>query len=208
MYQRDRSLPTEWSVHCQHVTARRRKAGCPSRCNERRLVGPVQTCVIDSPANCQGRAGVVMFATDPGTSNSSGGTPGRHMVSRLAWYAGRAATMLPREMVWRTPRVSHSLSRKVGSRALNRLQQSPERAQAWHFTGEPRYAEMAFDHLDSRLDQDPIGTGTAWRNIRGDLCSHRGARARRRARGKTLGRGSRAGRRPGSRSRSIHRCRL
>jgi uncharacterized heparinase superfamily protein len=46
---------------------------------------------------------------------------------------------------------------------LNRLQHLPVLAQAWLFTGEPRYAGMAFDHIDSWLDQNPISTGIAWR---------------------------------------------
>lgn len=47
---------------------------------------------------------------------------------------------------------------------LNRLQHLPVLAQAWLFTGESRYAETAFDHLDSWLAQNPVGTGTMWRN--------------------------------------------
>ncbi len=46
---------------------------------------------------------------------------------------------------------------------LNRLQHLPLLAQAWLFTGEDRYAEAAFDQLDSWLDQNPVGTGIAWR---------------------------------------------
>lgn len=46
---------------------------------------------------------------------------------------------------------------------LNRLQHLPMLAQAWLLTGESRYAEAAFDHLDSWLDQNPIGTGIVWR---------------------------------------------
>lgn len=46
---------------------------------------------------------------------------------------------------------------------LNRLQHLPLLAQAWLYTGEPRYAEAAFDHLDSWLDQNPTDTGIAWR---------------------------------------------
>lgn len=46
---------------------------------------------------------------------------------------------------------------------LNRLQHLPVLAQAWLFTGEPHYAETAFAHLDSWLDQNPIGIGIAWR---------------------------------------------
>ncbi|MGE2834255.1 alginate lyase family protein [Mycobacterium sp. SMC-4] len=46
---------------------------------------------------------------------------------------------------------------------LNRLQHLPVLAQAWLLTGEDRYADTAFDHLDSWLDQNPIGTGIAWR---------------------------------------------
>ncbi len=46
---------------------------------------------------------------------------------------------------------------------LNRLQHLPVLAQAWLFTGESRYADQAFDHLDSWLEQNPIGIGIAWR---------------------------------------------
>ena len=46
---------------------------------------------------------------------------------------------------------------------LNRLQHLPVLAQAWLFTGDPRFAEAAFDDLDSWLDQNPVGTGIAWR---------------------------------------------
>lgn len=46
---------------------------------------------------------------------------------------------------------------------LNRLQHLPVLAQAWLFTGESRYAETAFVQLDSWLEQNPIGTGIAWR---------------------------------------------
>lgn len=194
-------------------------------------------------------------------------------MSRLAWYAGRAAKMSPREMVWRARRMGDTLARRDGLREqtdsrmltgpvsdwdallqrfrdgisrpllldqdrarriaaeqpaevgrllaeadrvlagerayfgyrsvnvgsdvdwnfdpisgyrwpaiagqridhrvatgdpkwiweLNRLQHLPVLAKAWLFTGESRYAETAFDHLDSWLDQNPIGTGIAWR---------------------------------------------
>lgn len=47
---------------------------------------------------------------------------------------------------------------------LNRLQHLPLLAEAWLFTGDPRYAETAFDHLDSWLDQNPVGTGICWRS--------------------------------------------
>lgn len=46
---------------------------------------------------------------------------------------------------------------------LNRLQHLPLLAEAWLFTGEDRYAETAFEHLDSWLSQNPPGTGIAWR---------------------------------------------
>jgi glycosyltransferase involved in cell wall biosynthesis len=46
---------------------------------------------------------------------------------------------------------------------LNRLQHLPVLAQAWLFTGDPRFAEAAFDDLESWLEQNPIGTGIAWR---------------------------------------------
>lgn len=46
---------------------------------------------------------------------------------------------------------------------LNRLQHLPVLAQAWLFTGDHRFAEAAFDHLDSWLEQNPVGTGIAWR---------------------------------------------
>lgn len=47
---------------------------------------------------------------------------------------------------------------------LNRLQHLPVLAQAWLFTGESRYAETAFDHLESWLDQNPAATATMWRS--------------------------------------------
>jgi hypothetical protein len=46
---------------------------------------------------------------------------------------------------------------------LNRLQHLPVLSQAWLFTGESRYAELAFAHLDSWLVQNPFGSGIAWR---------------------------------------------
>ena len=46
---------------------------------------------------------------------------------------------------------------------LNRLQHLPVLAEAWLFTGDARYAAVAFDHLDSWLEQNPIGVGIAWR---------------------------------------------
>ena len=46
---------------------------------------------------------------------------------------------------------------------LNRLQHLPVLAQAWLFTGDERFAEVALDQLDSWLVQNPVGTGIAWR---------------------------------------------
>ncbi|HEY2725073.1 MAG TPA: alginate lyase family protein [Pseudonocardiaceae bacterium] len=46
---------------------------------------------------------------------------------------------------------------------LNRLQHLPWLAQAWLFTGDDRYADGAFDQLDSWLEQNPPGIGIAWR---------------------------------------------
>jgi hypothetical protein len=46
---------------------------------------------------------------------------------------------------------------------LNRLQHLPLLAEAWLFTGEDRFAETALSHLDSWLDQNPVGRGIAWR---------------------------------------------
>jgi uncharacterized heparinase superfamily protein len=46
---------------------------------------------------------------------------------------------------------------------LNRLQHLPTLAQAWLYTGDTRYAEVAFAHLDSWLAQNPVGEGIAWR---------------------------------------------
>jgi hypothetical protein len=46
---------------------------------------------------------------------------------------------------------------------LNRLQHLPWLAQAWLFTGDDGFAELALDHLDSWMDQNPVGTGIAWR---------------------------------------------
>ena len=46
---------------------------------------------------------------------------------------------------------------------LNRLQHLPWLAQAWLFTGDDRYAEEAFAHLDSWLLMNPPGIGIGWR---------------------------------------------
>ncbi len=46
---------------------------------------------------------------------------------------------------------------------LNRLQHLPVLAQAWLFAGESRYADLAFEHLDSWIVQNPVGQGIAWR---------------------------------------------
>ncbi|MEC3955857.1 alginate lyase family protein [Nocardia sp. CDC153] len=46
---------------------------------------------------------------------------------------------------------------------LNRLQHLPWLAQAWLFTGEDRFADAAFEHLDGWIEQQPPGTGIAWR---------------------------------------------
>lgn len=47
---------------------------------------------------------------------------------------------------------------------LNRLQHLPVLAQASLFTGDPRYAETVFYHLDSWLDQNPTANGTMWQS--------------------------------------------
>jgi hypothetical protein len=47
---------------------------------------------------------------------------------------------------------------------LNRLQHLPWLAQAWSITGDARYAEVAFAHLDTWIEQNPPGMGIAWRN--------------------------------------------
>ncbi|WP_205528423.1 heparinase II/III family protein [Desertimonas flava] len=46
---------------------------------------------------------------------------------------------------------------------LNRLQHLPLLAEAWLFTGDDRYAEEVFAHLDSWMVQCPPGEGIAWR---------------------------------------------
>lgn len=46
---------------------------------------------------------------------------------------------------------------------LNRLQHLPWLAQAWLVTGDARYADGAFEHLDSWIAQNPPGMGLAWR---------------------------------------------
>jgi len=46
---------------------------------------------------------------------------------------------------------------------LNRLQHLPWLAQAWLFTGDDRYSRAAFSHLDSWMEQNPVGRGIAWR---------------------------------------------
>lgn len=46
---------------------------------------------------------------------------------------------------------------------LNRLQHLPWLAQAWLLTGNDRYADEAFEQLDSWIDHNPPGRGLAWR---------------------------------------------
>lgn len=46
---------------------------------------------------------------------------------------------------------------------LNRLQHLPWLAQAWLVTGDDRYADTAWQHLDSWIAQNPPGSGIAWR---------------------------------------------
>ena len=46
---------------------------------------------------------------------------------------------------------------------LNRLQHLPWLAQAWLFTGDKRYSQAAFEHLDTWIGQNPPGRGIAWR---------------------------------------------
>jgi hypothetical protein len=46
---------------------------------------------------------------------------------------------------------------------LNRLQHLPWLAQAWLLTRDERYADTAFEHLDSWLEQNPPGRGISWR---------------------------------------------
>lgn len=46
---------------------------------------------------------------------------------------------------------------------LNRLQHLPWLAQAWLFTGDDSFADVALDHLDSWMEQNPLGRGIAWR---------------------------------------------
>lgn len=46
---------------------------------------------------------------------------------------------------------------------LNRLQHLPRLAEAWLFTGDDGYAELALEQLDSWIDANPVGVGIAWR---------------------------------------------
>lgn len=46
---------------------------------------------------------------------------------------------------------------------LNRLQHLPLLAQAWLFAGDDHFADAALDQIDSWMDQNPVGTGIAWR---------------------------------------------
>lgn len=46
---------------------------------------------------------------------------------------------------------------------LNRLQHLPLLAEAWLFTADDGFADLALEHLDSWLDQNPPGRGIAWR---------------------------------------------
>ncbi|WP_319454930.1 MULTISPECIES: alginate lyase family protein [unclassified Mycobacterium] len=47
---------------------------------------------------------------------------------------------------------------------LNRLQHLPWLAQAWLLTGDDRYSRTAFHQLSTWIDQNPPGSGIAWRN--------------------------------------------
>ena len=46
---------------------------------------------------------------------------------------------------------------------LNRLQHLPLLAEAWLLTGNERYSRVAFEHLDTWIEQNPPGRGIAWR---------------------------------------------
>lgn len=46
---------------------------------------------------------------------------------------------------------------------LNRLQHLPWLAQAYLFTGREEFAQTAVQHLETWLDQNPVGRGIAWR---------------------------------------------
>lgn len=46
---------------------------------------------------------------------------------------------------------------------LNRLQHLPWLAEAWLFTGDDGFAAVALDHIETWLNQNPLGTGIAWR---------------------------------------------
>lgn len=65
----------------------------------------------------------------------------------------------------RSNRINHrvALSDPKWIWELNRLQHLPVLAEAWLFTDEAVFAETAFEHLDTWLEQNPIGTGIAWR---------------------------------------------
>ncbi|UXA19285.1 alginate lyase family protein [Mycobacterium sp. SMC-4] len=45
---------------------------------------------------------------------------------------------------------------------VNRLQHLVWLAEAWLFTGDDRYSQAAFEHLDTWIDQNPPGRGVAW----------------------------------------------
>jgi hypothetical protein len=47
---------------------------------------------------------------------------------------------------------------------LNRLQHLPWLAQAWLLTADDRYSAAAFHQLSTWMDQNPAGSGIAWRN--------------------------------------------
>jgi Heparinase II/III-like protein/Heparinase II/III N-terminus len=118
-----------------------------------------------------------IVAADPAAAAAVVAAADRILAGRVQYF-GYPEVELPRPVDWhhdpvtdtRWPRIAASRldHRSAPGDAkwiweLNRLQHLPWLAEAWLFTGEQRYAETAFEHLDSWLAQNPPGEGIAWR---------------------------------------------
>lgn len=93
------------------------------------------------------------------------------------WFPGYPEVTLPRPLDWNYDPITNIRyptipSGRIDYRTLpgdvawnwrlNRLQHLPWLAQAWLFTGDEHYAQTAFEHLDSWIEQNPPGRGVAW----------------------------------------------
>ncbi|MGH4012312.1 MAG: alginate lyase family protein [Pseudonocardiaceae bacterium] len=125
----------------------------PGRATDVAARSPVDTAAVVAAADVVLEGRFAFFGHDPVAF------PGDHVDWNLDPRTGSRWPLLP------AGRIDHR--RCTGDPKwiweLNRLQHLPWLAQAWLFTGERRYADGAFDQLDSWLDQNPTGRGIAWR---------------------------------------------